>query len=43
VEFPDDQTATAFLLALAATGNQQTTTLRAFGKDEVSQIVKKIL
>ena len=42
VEFPDDQTAAAFALAIAATGNQETTTMRAFNLTELKEIVKKI-
>jgi uncharacterized protein with GYD domain len=41
-EFPDDETATAFLLALSSRGNLRTTTLRAFGTDEMSQIIGKV-
>ena len=40
-EFPDDQSATAFLLRLGALGNVRTTTLRAFGEDEVASIIAK--
>jgi uncharacterized protein with GYD domain len=40
-EFPDDVTATAFLLALSSAGNLRTTTLRAFNADEMSEIVAK--
>ncbi len=42
VEFPDDQTMAAFALAIAATGNQETTTMRAFGAAELKGIVEKI-
>ncbi len=42
VEFPDDQTAAAFVLAVAATGNQETVTMRAFSLAEVKQIAEKI-
>jgi uncharacterized protein with GYD domain len=41
-EFPDDETATAFLLALSSRGNLRTTTLRAFGDDEMTRIVGKV-
>jgi uncharacterized protein with GYD domain len=41
-EFPDDETATAFLLALSSRGNLRTTTLRAFGADEMSRIIGKV-
>ena len=40
-EFPDDETATAFLLALSSRGNVRTTTLRAFGDDEMTRIIGK--
>jgi uncharacterized protein with GYD domain len=41
-EFPDDTTGTtAFLLALASQGNVRTTTLRAFNRDEVAEILQK--
>jgi uncharacterized protein with GYD domain len=42
VEFPDEQSAAAFMLAVSATGNQETTTMRAFSLAEVEQITKKI-
>lgn len=41
-EFPDDATGTAFLLALGSQGNIRTTTLRAFGADEMAEIVAKV-
>lgn len=40
-EFPDDQTATAFLLRLASLGNVQTQTLRAFDAQEMNGIISK--
>ncbi|HXF73581.1 MAG TPA: GYD domain-containing protein [Actinomycetota bacterium] len=40
-EFPDDETGTAFLLALGSLGNIRTTTLRAFEADEMERIVSK--
>jgi len=40
-EFPDDETATAAALQLAAAGNVRTTTMRAFGRDEVQEIIAK--
>jgi uncharacterized protein with GYD domain len=43
IEFPDDFTTAAFTLSIAKTGNQETTTMRAFNLTEVEQIVKKIL
>jgi uncharacterized protein with GYD domain len=42
VEFADDLTVAAFSLAIAATGNQETTTMRAFNLNEVKEIVAKI-
>jgi uncharacterized protein with GYD domain len=41
-DFPDDATATAFLLALSSSGNVRTTTLRAYGADEMNQIIAKL-
>jgi uncharacterized protein with GYD domain len=41
VEAPDDETATAALLQLGEVGNVRTTTLRAFGRDEVEGIIAK--
>ena len=41
-EFPDDASATAFLLALSSGGNLRTTTLRAYGADEMGQIIAKL-
>jgi len=40
-EFPDDETATAFSLRLAALGNARVTTMRAFDRDEMSGIIAK--
>ncbi len=40
-EFPDDETGTAFLLALGSVGNVRTTTLRAFEAEEMERIVSK--
>ena len=40
-EFPDDVSATAYLLALSSAGNVRTTTLRAFNADEMNKIVAK--
>jgi uncharacterized protein with GYD domain len=42
VEFQDDMTLAAFCLAIAATGNQETTTMRAFSVSEVKKIIEKI-
>jgi uncharacterized protein with GYD domain len=40
-EAPDDETATAFALALASQGNVRTTTLRAFSGDEMRGVIAK--
>lgn len=40
-EAPDDESATAFALALASQGNLRTTTMRAFGADEMRGIIAK--
>ncbi|MEU0387194.1 GYD domain-containing protein [Streptomyces chartreusis] len=41
VEAPDDETATAALLQLGGAGNVRTTTLRAFGREEMEGIITK--
>lgn len=41
VEAPDDETATAVLLQLGGVGNVRTTTLRAFGSEEMQRIIAK--
>ncbi|GHB72693.1 GYD domain-containing protein [Streptomyces viridiviolaceus] len=41
VEAPDDETATAAILQLGGVGNVRTTTLRAFGKEEMDRILAK--
>ena len=41
-EAPDDETATAFALALSSQGNVRTTTLRGFSADEMRAVVAKI-
>ncbi len=41
-EFPNDETAVAFALALGSQGNVKTTTLKAFSTEEFSEIVKKL-
>jgi uncharacterized protein with GYD domain len=41
-EAPDDETASAFVLALGAGGNLRGVTLRAFSADEMSGIIEKI-
>jgi uncharacterized protein with GYD domain len=40
-EAPDDESATAFALALASQGNVRTTTLRAFSGDEMRGVIAK--
>lgn len=41
VDFPDDQTAAAALLQVGAKGQIRTRTMRAFGADEMSDIIRK--
>ena len=41
-EAPSEEIATAFVLALGAQGNVRTTTLRAFTKEEIADIIKKL-
>lgn len=41
-EFADDEAATAYALALGSAGNIRTTTMRAFGADEMTSIIAKI-
>ena len=40
-EFPDDETATAFNLKLAAAGNVRTTTMRAYDSADMTRIIAK--
>jgi uncharacterized protein with GYD domain len=40
-EAPDDESATAFALAVSSQGNVRTTTMRAFDADEMKSIVAK--
>lgn len=42
IEAPDDESATAFTLAIGAAGNIRTQTLRAFSKDEMNGILGKM-
>ena len=42
IDAPDDQSATAFALAIGMAGNIRTQTLRAFSKDEMSGILAKL-
>ncbi|NEE02086.1 GYD domain-containing protein [Phytoactinopolyspora halotolerans] len=41
-EFPDDETGTAFLLALGSQGNIRTSTLRAFNAEQMTGILGKL-
>ena len=42
VDAPDDETATALMLQLAALGNVSTTTARAFNAAEMDQVLAKL-
>lgn len=42
IEAPDDESATAFALAIGAAGNVRTQTLRAFSRDEMNGILGKM-
>ncbi len=42
IEAPDDESATAFALAIAGTGNVRMQTLRAFTRDEMGGILAKM-
>jgi uncharacterized protein with GYD domain len=42
IEAPNDESATAFALAIAAAGNVRMQTLRAFNKDEMNGILGKM-
>ena len=41
-EFPSDEVATTFSLALGSRGNVRTTTLRAFTQEEFAEMVKNL-
>jgi uncharacterized protein with GYD domain len=41
LEAPDDETATAALLATGAQGNIRTKTMRAFSRDEMRAVIDK--
>jgi len=41
-EFPSDEAATTYALALGSLGNVRTTTLRAYTKEEFAAMVKKL-
>jgi uncharacterized protein with GYD domain len=40
-EFPDEETAMAFLLTLGGQGNLRTETLRAYSAEEMQRILQK--
>ena len=42
IDAPNDESATAFSLAIGAAGNVRTQTMRAFSKDEIGAIVSKL-
>jgi uncharacterized protein with GYD domain len=42
VEAPDDESATAMLLELGSAGNLRTTTLRAYDREEMSEIIGRL-
>jgi uncharacterized protein with GYD domain len=42
IEAPDDESIAAAMLGVAAHGNSQTTTLRAFDREEYERIVAKL-
>ena len=42
IEAPDDESATAMLLELGSAGNLRTTTLRAYGREEISGIIQRL-
>lgn len=39
---PDDKSATTFVLAVGSGGNVRTTTMRAYDRDEMSEIIEKL-
>ena len=41
-EFPSDEVAMTFNMALGSRGNVRTTTLKAFSKEEFAEMVKKL-
>jgi uncharacterized protein with GYD domain len=42
IEAPNDETATAFSIAIGSLGNVRTQTMRAFSKDEMGAILSKL-
>ena len=41
-EFPSDEVAMAFAMAIGSEGNVRTTTLKAFTKEEFLEVIKKL-
>ena len=41
-EFPDEETATAFMLSIGKLGNLRSETLRAFSAEEMRRILEKV-
>ncbi len=41
-EAPDDESMTAFILAVGSAGNVKTTTLRAYNQEEMSGIIERL-
>ena len=41
-EFPSDEHAMTFAMATGSRGNVRTTTLKAFTKEELAEIIKKL-
>ncbi|NED97799.1 GYD domain-containing protein [Phytoactinopolyspora alkaliphila] len=41
-DFPDDETGTAFLLAIGSQGNLRSATLRAFTAEEMTGVLEKL-
>ena len=41
-EWPDDETANAFLLSLAAAGNVRSQTMKAYSTEEMERIISKM-
>jgi uncharacterized protein with GYD domain len=42
LQAPDDESATAFALALSSQGNVRTSTMRAFDADEMRRVIAKV-
>ncbi len=42
IEAPNDESATSMLLELGSAGNLRTTTLRAYGREEMSGIIQRL-